>query len=76
MGPEHTSTLNTVNNLAILYKNQGKMAEAEAIFNGALGLKRRLLAVCAGSASNNDTLVLYLYKRLNFRILYIRARAH
>ncbi|SLM34595.1 kinesin light chain 1 [Lasallia pustulata] len=31
-GPEHTSTLNRVNNLGILYKYQGKMAEAEAMF--------------------------------------------
>ncbi|SLM38638.1 kinesin light chain 1, partial [Lasallia pustulata] len=29
-GPEHTSTLGTVNNLGLLYKDQGKMAEAEA----------------------------------------------
>ncbi|SLM38378.1 beta transducin-like protein het-e4s [Lasallia pustulata] len=30
-GPEHTSTLDTVNNLGLLYKDQGKMAEAEAM---------------------------------------------
>ena len=34
-GPEHTSTLATVNNLGILYKNQGKMAEAETMFQRA-----------------------------------------
>jgi len=28
-GPEHTSTLQTVNNLGTLYKNQGKLAEAK-----------------------------------------------
>ena len=27
LGPEHTSTLGTVNNLGILYKDQGKLAE-------------------------------------------------
>jgi tetratricopeptide (TPR) repeat protein len=32
LGAEHTSTLDTVNNLGSLYKNQGKMAEAEAMF--------------------------------------------
>ncbi|SLM37537.1 tetratricopeptide repeat domain containing protein [Lasallia pustulata] len=32
LGPEHTSTLETVNNLGVLYKDQGKMAEAEAMF--------------------------------------------
>lgn len=37
-GPEHTSTLNTVNILGILYANQGKMAEAEDIFRRALGV--------------------------------------
>jgi hypothetical protein len=29
LGAEHTSTLDTVNNLGNLYNNQGKMAEAE-----------------------------------------------
>jgi Tetratricopeptide repeat len=28
-GVEHTSILNTVNNLGVLYANHGKMAEAE-----------------------------------------------
>ena len=32
LGPEHTSTLDTVNNLGNLYKNQGKMAEAEEMY--------------------------------------------
>ncbi len=36
LGREHTSTLNTVNNLANLYKNQVKMQEAEAMFRRAL----------------------------------------
>ncbi|MCJ1271049.1 hypothetical protein MMC22_010948 [Lobaria immixta] len=35
-GPEHTSTLDTVNNLGILYADQGKMEEAEAMYNRAL----------------------------------------
>ncbi|SLM38796.1 kinesin light chain 1, partial [Lasallia pustulata] len=35
-GPEHTSTLVTVNNLGNLYKYQGKMAEAEAMHRRAL----------------------------------------
>ena len=30
MGAEHTLTLDTVNNLSPLYKNQGKLAKAEA----------------------------------------------
>ena len=35
-GPEHTSTLDTVNNLGNLYANQGKMQEAEAMYRRAL----------------------------------------
>ena len=34
-GPEHTSTLRTVNNLGTLYKDQGKMKEAEDMFQRA-----------------------------------------
>ncbi|SLM38624.1 Tetratricopeptide-like helical domain [Lasallia pustulata] len=40
-GPEHTSTLDTVNNLGLLYKDQGKMAEAEAMFRRALEGKEK-----------------------------------
>ena len=29
LGPDHTSTLETVHNLGLLYRNQGKLAEAE-----------------------------------------------
>jgi tetratricopeptide (TPR) repeat protein len=32
LGAEHTSTLETVNNLGVLYKNQGKVVEAEAMY--------------------------------------------
>ena len=35
-GPEHTSTLNTVNNLGLLYAEQSKMQEAEAMYQRAL----------------------------------------
>jgi hypothetical protein len=31
-GPEHTSTLDTVNNLGNLYSDQGKLAEAEEMY--------------------------------------------
>jgi tetratricopeptide (TPR) repeat protein len=36
LGPGHTSTLNTVNNLGLLYSNQGKLAEAEQMYLRAL----------------------------------------
>ena len=29
LGPEHISTLGIVNNLGLLYKNQGKIAETD-----------------------------------------------
>ena len=32
LGPKHTLTLQMVNNLGILYKNQGKLAKAEAMY--------------------------------------------
>ena len=35
-GPAHTPTLDTVNNLGVIYKDQGKMAEAEAMYERAL----------------------------------------
>jgi tetratricopeptide (TPR) repeat protein len=36
LGPKHISTLLTIHNLGILYTDQGKLAEAEAIYNRAL----------------------------------------
>jgi len=36
LGPEHTSTLNTVNNLGLLYSNQGKLDEAEKMYQHTL----------------------------------------
>ncbi|KAJ5726945.1 hypothetical protein N7493_005972 [Penicillium malachiteum] len=36
LGPDHTSTLDTVNNLGNLYRNQGKLREAEEMYQRAL----------------------------------------
>ncbi|KAH7009072.1 P-loop containing nucleoside triphosphate hydrolase protein [Microdochium trichocladiopsis] len=36
LGPDHTSTLDTVNNLGILYLRQGKLSEAEKMYLRAL----------------------------------------
>ncbi|KAJ5432895.1 uncharacterized protein N7458_012051 [Penicillium daleae] len=36
LGPDHTSTLNTVGNLGLLYSNQGKLKEAEEIYQRAM----------------------------------------
>jgi hypothetical protein len=35
-GAEHTSTLDTVNNLGLLYKNQDRLQEAEEMYMRAL----------------------------------------
>ena len=40
-GPEHTSTLNTVNNLDALYADQGKMAKAEEMYKRVLEGKEK-----------------------------------
>ncbi|GKT51713.1 nephrocystin-3 [Colletotrichum spaethianum] len=40
-GPEHTSTLSTVNNLGLLYKSQGRLKEAEAMYERALQGKEK-----------------------------------
>ena len=45
LGAEHTSTLETVGNLGILYWQQGKLAEVETMFQRALqGFKEALSA--------------------------------
>lgn len=36
LGPDHTSTLSTVNNLGNLYKAQGRLKEAEKMYQRAL----------------------------------------
>jgi tetratricopeptide (TPR) repeat protein len=43
LGPDHTSTLETVNNLGNLYSDQGKLAEAEAMYLRALEGKEKAL---------------------------------
>jgi len=40
-GPEHTSTLDTVNNLGILYADQGHLEDAERMYNRALAGKEK-----------------------------------
>jgi Tetratricopeptide repeat len=41
LGPEHTSTLDTVNNLGLLYRTQGKLDEAEQMYKRALAGEER-----------------------------------
>ena len=42
LGPNHTSTLNTVNNLGNLYSDQGKLDEAEQMYQRALLVYQRI----------------------------------
>ncbi|KAI9037125.1 uncharacterized protein KD926_000842 [Aspergillus affinis] len=43
LGPDHTSTLRTVNNLGLLYSDQGKLKEAEEMYQRALAGKEQAL---------------------------------
>jgi tetratricopeptide (TPR) repeat protein len=43
LGPEESSTLQALNNLAILYRNQGKYEQAEQLYQRALEAKERVL---------------------------------
>ncbi|KAJ5823330.1 hypothetical protein N7447_005670 [Penicillium robsamsonii] len=43
LGPDHTSTLDTVHNLGILYRNQGKLDQAEQIYLQALAGREKAL---------------------------------
>ncbi|KAI3336292.1 kinesin light chain [Xylariaceae sp. AK1471] len=43
LGPDHTSTLNTVNNLGVLYWRQDKLNEAEEMYQRALQGRERAL---------------------------------
>jgi len=36
LGPDHSSTLDTVNNLGLLYADQGKLGETERMYQRAL----------------------------------------
>jgi tetratricopeptide (TPR) repeat protein len=43
LGEEHRNTLMDMNNLAVIYRSQGKDAEAEALLTRAVDLQRRVL---------------------------------
>ncbi len=43
LGPDHTSTLESVKNLGDLYRDQGKLAEAEQMYGRALAGKEKAL---------------------------------
>jgi tetratricopeptide (TPR) repeat protein len=43
LGPEHPDTAQTLNNLANLYRKQGKDDEAEALYQRALAIREKVL---------------------------------
>ncbi|KAH8652837.1 hypothetical protein BGZ61DRAFT_511124 [Ilyonectria robusta] len=45
LGPDHTSTLDTVNNLGLLYNDQGRLQDAEAMYWRALDSKEKVLGL-------------------------------
>ena len=45
LGLKHTSTLLMVNNLGLLYKNQGRLAEAKAMYSRVLQGYKKVLGL-------------------------------
>ena len=43
LGEEHPDVADSLNNLASLYKNQGKYDEAEKMYNEALAIRKKML---------------------------------
>ncbi|KAJ9480820.1 hypothetical protein VN97_g12706 [Penicillium thymicola] len=43
LGPDHTSTLNTIHNLGVLYRDQGKLGQAEQMYQRALAGSEKAL---------------------------------
>jgi tetratricopeptide (TPR) repeat protein len=79
LGPEHTSTLRTVNNLRNLYRDQGRLADAESMYNRALAGNEKALG--AEHTSTLDTVhnlgVLYADRGhlADAETMYMRALA-
>ena len=76
-GAKHTSTLDTVNNLAILYYNQDKMVEAKEMYIRALKENEKAWGAKHTSTLNtiNNLTVLYHNqgKMVETKEMYIRA---
>jgi Tfp pilus assembly protein PilF len=62
LGPEHTSTLDTVHNLSLQYADQGKLDETEQMFRRVLTGNEKIL-------ESKHTLMLILINNLN--LLYV-----
>ncbi|KAH6725029.1 hypothetical protein BKA61DRAFT_665703 [Leptodontidium sp. MPI-SDFR-AT-0119] len=77
LGPDHTSTLDTVNNLGLLYVDQGKLAEAEKMYLRALQGKEEVLGPDHTSTlfTVNNLGLLYVDqgKLAEAEMMYVRA---
>ena len=79
LGPEYPNTLDTVNNLAVLYWQQGKYEEAEPLYQRALEARERVLGPEHPDTAQTlgDLAVLYVDqgKFEQAKSLYLRALA-
>jgi hypothetical protein len=55
LGPEHTSTLDIINNLGVLYTGQGRLKDAEMMYNRALAGKEKALGPSTHPRSTPST---------------------
>ncbi|KAK3947359.1 hypothetical protein QBC32DRAFT_328628 [Pseudoneurospora amorphoporcata] len=62
LGPDYTSTLDTVHNLGLLYQTQGRLMEAEAMYQRALEGKEKALGPDHTSTLNTVNNLGNLYK--------------
>lgn len=72
LGPEHTSTLDTVNNLGLLYSDQGKLTEAEKMYQQALEGNERALGTEHTSTLNTVVQLCNVYVKQCFSYLSLR----
>ncbi|KAI4940627.1 hypothetical protein J4E91_011308 [Alternaria rosae] len=80
LGRNHSSTLNTVNNLGILYKDQGKLGEAEKTYERALrgyealgGVRVQQYLPALNTLQNMGDLYATRAESAKARVVYTRA---
>ena len=70
LGPDHTLTLGTVNNLGNLYSDQGRLKEAEAMYRRALeGYEKALGPDHTSTLVIVNNLSLYILRRYILHII-------